>query len=143
MVRASSLNHGDPLEFPKMQFHGAWIPLHPTSILCGVSTALSDCGLNSRVGFVCSYKALSIPQSTNDLLSERSQCFGKLLAASVTWGCLGTWGTSQLPAGQACHWFLATSHGKTSFLLTFPTYPETRSLMTPALLSGLWDFCSG
>lgn len=45
--------------------------------------------------------------------------------------------------GEACYWVLATIHGKTSFLLTFPAYPETRSLLTLALLSGFWDFCSG
>lgn len=63
--------------------------------------------------------------------------------ALLTWGCPGTWGTSQLLAGEAPPPALAQIHGKTSFLLTFPVYPETRSPMTLAPLSLLWDFGAG
>lgn len=66
-----------------------------------------------------------------------------MLAALLTWGCPGTWGTSQLLAGEAPPPALAQIHGKTSFLLTFPVYPETRSPATLAPLSLLWDFGSG
>lgn len=124
VVTASSLNHGDPLKSSMKQFLG---------------TVCLQTQLEGR--FRLQLRGTRSLQSTNDLLSKRSQCFGKLLAASLTWGCPGTWGTSQLPAGEACHWFLAAIHGKTSFLLTFPAYPETRSLMTPALLSGFWGVC--
>lgn len=65
-----------------------------------------------------------------------------MLAALLTWGCPGTWGTSQLLVREAPPPGLAQIHGKTSFLLTFPVYPETRSSVTLAPLSLLWDFGS-
>lgn len=45
--------------------------------------------------------------------------------------------------GRPRHPVLAQIHEKTSFLLTFPVYPETRGPMTQAPFSQLWDVGSG